>query len=291
MTPPSSKSPEPETALVAGMVSVVVGTKNSEATLARCLDSVMAQSYRPLEIVLVDNFSSDGTVDIGRRYTDRVYILGPERSTQYNFGFRVARGEYTYRIDSDFVLDPDVVRDAVNEIAKGYDAVVIPDDTDTRVSFWARVRSLEKHCFHDDELHVAARFFRTPVLRALDGYDVTLVAGEDYDLQNRLLASGARVGRITRGEIHLGEPKTLREIYHKQYFYGSSVGAFLKANPGRGLRQVIPIRIAYIRHWRDFVRNPDLAVGFFVYELVKYLAALRGWAAGKEQGVQSDDRA
>lgn len=250
------------------------------------MESVTRQSYRALEIVLVDNFSTDRTVEIAKRYTDRVFVLGPERSTQYNYGFRVARGEFIYRIDSDFLLDPHVVRDAVLEISKGYDAIIIPDDTDTRVSYWARVRSLEKHCYLDDELHVAARFFRAPILRTVDGYDVSLVAGEDYDLQNRLLAAGARVGRIRRGEIHLGEPKTLREIYRKQFFYGGSVGDFLIANPGRGLRQVLPIRMAYVRHWKDFATHPDVAVGFLVYQMVKYMAALHGCVAVRRRGVQ-----
>ncbi|SRR5712691_6711364 len=271
-----------------GLVSVVVGTKNSASTLRRCLESVVHQTYRPIEIVLVDNFSTDDTLVIAKEYTDRVYSIGPERSSQYNYAFRVARGDYVYRIDSDFILDPHIVRDAVDCLSRGFDAVLVPDTTDTSVGFWARVRALEKLCYLDDDWNVAARFFRASVLRALGGYRENLVAGEDYDLHNRVLKAGYRVGRITRGELHLGEPRTLREIWDKHYFYGTTLRPFLQVNESRGVRQVLPLRMAYLRHWRDFMHNPDLAAGFLLYQSVKYIAAWRGWSSVRNGGT--DDR-
>ncbi|TLZ83779.1 MAG: glycosyltransferase [Methanobacteriota archaeon] len=270
------------------LVSVVVGTKNSAVTLRRCLDSVVDQTYRPIEIVLVDNFSTDDTVAIAKEYTDRVYSIGPERSSQYNYAFRAAQGDYIYRIDSDFVLDPRIVREATDCLSRGFDVVLVPDTTDTSVSFWARVRSLEKLCFLDDGWNVAARFFRAPVQQALGGYDEDLVAGEDYDLHNRLLRAGYRVGRILHGEVHLAEPRTLREIWDKHYFYGTTLRAFLERNDDRGVRQVLPVRTSYLRHWRDFVQNPDLAAGFLVYQSVKYIAAWRGWSSVKSPGEPHD---
>ena len=289
---PVSTPVQRKASLVSGpgnpLVSIVVGTKNSASTLRRCLDSVIDQTYRPIEIVLVDNFSTDDTLAIAKEYTDRVYSIGPERSSQYNYAFQVADGDYVYRIDSDFVLDPNIVRDAVDCLSRGFDAVLVPDTTDTSVGFWARVRSLEKLCYLDDDWNVAARFFRTPVLRALGGYRESLVAGEDYDLHNRLLKAGYRVGRITHGELHLGEPRTLREIWDKHYFYGTTLRPFLEMNESRGVRQVLPLRIAYLRHWRDFIHNPDLAAGFLLYQGVKYIAAWRGWSSVRTGGT--DDR-
>ncbi len=261
------------------LVSVVIATKNSASTLRRCLDSVASQTYRPLEVIVVDRFSTDSTVAIAKEYTDRVYSAGPERSSQYNLGFRLAEGNLVYRIDSDFVLEPDVIREAVDRIVEGYEAVVVPNEPDPSVSFWARVRALEGRCYHDDEWHVAARFFQSSVLRSAGGYDESLVAGEDYDLHNRLLQAGCRVGRIASKEIHLGEPKSLREVYGKYYYYGRSIKKFLLKNATRGTRQLLPLRTAYLRHWKDFVRQPDLTVAFPVYQFVKFVAAWRGWAS------------
>lgn len=259
------------------LVSVVLGTHNSAKFLRRTLASIAGQTYRPLEIVLVDNFSTDSTRDIAGDFTDRIFTVGPERCYQYNYGFQVARGELVYRADSDYVLEPTLVAKAVKEVAKGFDAVLVRDSVDPSVSFWARVRALEQLCYADDSWNVAARFFRAPVLRALGGYNTTLVAGEDYDLHNRLLRAGYSLGRVDAVQIHLDEPTTLREIYDKHYFYGTTLERFLALNPDRGMRQLLPIRSAYLRHWRQFVENPDLAFGFLVYTCIKYGGAWRGW--------------
>ena len=68
------------------LVTVVIPTRNSEKTLGDCLDSVSRQSYRNVEIMVVDNDSSDGTREVAKRYTDMVFTMGPERSAQRNYG-------------------------------------------------------------------------------------------------------------------------------------------------------------------------------------------------------------
>ena len=263
------------------LVTVVIGTRNSEGTLRRCLESVAAQTYRPFEVVVIDNFSTDASAAVAREFTDQVHVLGPERCAQYNYGFRIAKGQCVYRVDSDLVLDPEVIRDSVDLILQGYDAVIIPDTTDSTMGYWARVRALEKGCYFDDDWNVAARFFKSSVIRALGGYDEGLIGGEDYDLHNRLLEARYRVGRIRSREVHIDEPTTLKEIYSKQYFYGTTLRNFLSRNERRGLRQLLPIRTAFLRHWKDFVRNPDLTPGFVLYQVVKYAAAWRGWSKAR----------
>src|SRR5689334_15752829 len=76
------------------LVTFVVPTKNAARTLAACLASVRAQEYDRVELVVVDNHSTDDTADIAHRYADRVDTLGPERSAQRNHGWRVANGEH-----------------------------------------------------------------------------------------------------------------------------------------------------------------------------------------------------
>lgn len=67
-------------------VSVVLTTRNEEANIRNCLESVRRQTYPDIEIIVVDNNSDDQTKSIALEYTDKVYNLGPERSTQRNFG-------------------------------------------------------------------------------------------------------------------------------------------------------------------------------------------------------------
>jgi len=63
-------------------VSVIVPTKNSSRTLERCSKSIKNQSYKNVEIIVVDNNSTDNTKEIAQKYTDKVFNVGPEKTTQ-----------------------------------------------------------------------------------------------------------------------------------------------------------------------------------------------------------------
>jgi glycosyltransferase involved in cell wall biosynthesis len=113
------------------MVSVIVPTKNSASTLAECLRSVRAQSYKSNEVIVVDNFSTDGTLAIAQELADHVVVIGPERSAQTNVGARIATGEFVYRVDSDFVLSPGLIGEAVAASrVNQLDAVLIHNRSD-----------------------------------------------------------------------------------------------------------------------------------------------------------------
>ena len=75
-------------------VSVIVTTKNEEIHIANCLNAIKDQSYPQdlIEIVVVDNSSTDKTEEIAKKYTDKVYNFGPERSAQRNFGVKQSGG-------------------------------------------------------------------------------------------------------------------------------------------------------------------------------------------------------
>lgn len=260
------------------LVSVIVPTFNSERFLEKCLASVRAQSYPNIEVIVVDNHSKDRTREIAGKYADLVLLIDSERSAAVNLGVRHARGEYVYRVDSDSVVEPNVVDEAVRKCEiEGFDAVCVHNTSDPSVSFWARVRKLERDCYADGGLHVAARFFRKGVFEKIGGFNEDLVAAEDYDLHNRLLKHGFRIGHVESKETHIGEPQSLSEIAKKHYYYGKTVKAFVKVNTERGMKQISPVRIAFIRHWKDFVKNPILASGFFLYQIVKYMSASFGY--------------
>ena len=64
-------------------VSVIVATLNSERTLGDCLRSIKAQTYPDIELLVVDNFSSDRTLEVAMQYADKVEQVGPERSAHH----------------------------------------------------------------------------------------------------------------------------------------------------------------------------------------------------------------
>ena len=246
----------------------------------------MEQSHRNFEIFVVDNYSSDRTRQIAKKYDARIYLKGPERGAQVNFGVEKAVGKYIYRVDSDFVLQLDVIREAVESCEKcGYDAILIHNTSDPTVSFWARVRKAERDCYKNDELNVAARFWKKEVFLAVGGFDENLVAGDDYDLQNRLLKSGFKIGRINAGETHIGEPRTLAEVVRKHYYYGKNMGSFIRKDPRKALRQLSPLRKSYVKGLSNFFSDPILIVGFVIYQLVRYTAATIGIVSREKRGL------
>jgi glycosyltransferase involved in cell wall biosynthesis len=259
------------------LVSVIVPTFNSSKTIERTIESLENQTWKNVEVIVVDNHSTDDTLEVVARHPlVRVRVFGPERSGQVNYGAGQSQGEFVYRIDSDFVLEPRVIEDAVSACEAGADAVLIHNTSDPTISFWARVRKVERDSLVDDWEHVAARFVRRDVFMALGGFNESLYAEEDRDFHERLVAAGYKVGRIQRTEVHIGEPLTLAEVVRKHVYYGASVRLYIRMRGARAGLRLGPFRGAFLRHWREIGQDPTLLVGFFVYQYVRHLSSLAG---------------
>src|SRR2546429_2551515 len=211
------------------LVSVIIPTKNSERTIRPCLESVCAQTYRNFEIVVVDNFSVDSTVRIAKEYADLVLLAGPERTSQVKLGAANSKGDFIYKIDSDFVLEPSVleraVRVALDQKAVG---VVIPNLSYPKTSFWSEVRFFERLSYVGSKQIEAARFIRHDVYDAVGGHDGTLVAYEEHDLHNKVSRLGKNARLEGASEWHTGEPKQLPEIVITSRYYGKNAIRYVR---------------------------------------------------------------
>jgi glycosyltransferase involved in cell wall biosynthesis len=254
------------------------------------MNSIKDQTYHNLEIIIVDNDSIDDTLNIARKFTPLVFSYNPERSSQINYGVKKSSGKYIYRVDSDFVLEPNVIKEAVTLAeSNNFAAVLIHNTSDSTVSYWARVRKFERDMYESENLNVAVRFIRKDIFLSLGGFDPELIYGEDYDLHNRIIQN-YEIGKVNAKEMHLGEYKTLLEIARKNYYYGRSANKFLRKNKGRGMKQVNPFRKAYFRNFKKFGRNPVLASGFVVYQIVRYGAGGLGLFATLISNLSSQDK-
>ena len=96
------------------MISVIVPVYNVEPYLASCLDSIISQTYRELEILLIDDGSQDEIGKICDRYAasdERIRVFHTENkglSAARNFGLDRAEGEYIAFVDSDDRIEPDM---------------------------------------------------------------------------------------------------------------------------------------------------------------------------------------
>lgn len=93
-------------------ISIIVPIYNSEKYLEKCLDSIICQTYRNLEIILIDDGSTDSSLDICERYgkvDERIIVLHKENggnTSARKAGLAVATGEYVGYVDSDDWIEP-----------------------------------------------------------------------------------------------------------------------------------------------------------------------------------------
>jgi glycosyltransferase involved in cell wall biosynthesis len=99
-------------ACVAGRISVIMPCYNAAAFVAEAIDSVLAQTHPDVELIVVDDGSSDGSLDIVRRYGEAVTLLQQSRRGPYparNAGLAVASGEFVAFLDADDLWRPDAL--------------------------------------------------------------------------------------------------------------------------------------------------------------------------------------
>jgi len=263
------------------LVSIVVPTKNSAKYLADCLRSLRAQVYPNIEIIIVDNNSSDMTKTIAKEYTSKIFNFGPERSAQVNYGVSRARGEYVYKVDSDFVLDKEVVEQCVKKAKEGYDAVVVHNSPDVRISWIAKIRKFEVDMYKYDLTYSSARFVKKDIYEKIGGFNEKITAGEDYDFQNKLNREGYKTSFVHAEALHLGEPTSLWKHLKKYYWYGKDFVGYRRENQIESKKQLGFFRTVYFRHWKNFVYHPFLGAGFIFYTSAKFVFGGTGYLVGK----------
>lgn len=118
------------------LVSVIIAANNAEKTLSRCLDSILAQSYRNLEIIVINDASTDNTQDILNDYAardNRIVLLSMKQNSgapaARNEGMKITRGEFMTTIDADDRIDINTIELSVNELLADNELDLVTYDT------------------------------------------------------------------------------------------------------------------------------------------------------------------
>lgn len=256
-------------------ISVIVPTRNSGRTLERCLRSIRHQSGPVVELVVVDNGSSDETLAIAEELADVVLRGGPERSAQRNAGACASSGEVVVFVDADMVVSPGVVLELDELHAAGCGAVVIPELSFGH-GYWARCKALEKLVVLGDPAVEAARAFDRSAFFDVGGYDDSLTACEDWDLADRIEAGGVRSGRSRSVIWHDEGRLRLRETFDKKRYYGRWVAVWARTAPAHRRRRSLIAKVPQL------VPHPLTALGLVVMKCTE--------AAGFALGVRDAPR-
>lgn len=261
--------------------TVIVPTKNSSRSLEACLKSIRTQSYAPIELIVIDNFSTDATSEIAAKYADRVITKGPERSAQRNEGARQGTGDYLAVIDSDMVLEPGVIEACVHEMEADSktSGIVIPEESFGE-GFWAECKRLERSFYVGVSWMEAARFFRRAAFLEEGGYDETLVSGEDWDLSQRMAKRGP-LARIEPRILHDEGRLTLSGTVRKKWYYASAFKRYLrKRGSGGATRNQTGIFARYGLFFSDpkkLFARPVVGLGMLFMKTCEFGAGAMGY--------------
>lgn len=234
-------------------VSVIITTKNEEVNIGKCIDSIRAENF-PLdkvEVIVVDNNSTDKTVALAKRYADKVYNYGPERSSQRNFGVQKAAGKYILYLDADMALSRNVISECWERCEKeGYSAVYIPEKIIGQ-GHWVKVRNFERS-FYDGTCIDCVRFVSRDKFLEIGGFDENLTGPEDWDFDRRIRKIG-KADIIKAPLFHNEQGLTLKNYINKKLYYAKS---FQKYSQKWGGDRIINKQLGFCyRYFWVFVEN------------------------------------
>jgi glycosyltransferase involved in cell wall biosynthesis len=172
------------------LVSVIMAAYNAAEHIGEALESALAQDWRPLEIVVVDDGSSDDTATVVARYPEVVYVQQDNKgpSAARNAAAEHSAGEFVANFDSDDLLPTTRVGDQVGYLlAHPEVGAVFGRQEWLNAPEWMARDSVYGDV---DGIPLSSVMFRREVFFQLGGYDTSFVHGEDMDLLVRMRECG-----------------------------------------------------------------------------------------------------
>jgi succinoglycan biosynthesis protein ExoA len=243
-------------------VSLIIPVRNEESSIAACLDGMQSQTYRDLEILVIDGMSTDGTVAlVEARIADdpRIRIIRNEQRVipaALNLGLREAKGTYLVRFDAHSVAAPDYVARIVDhlrggsyagvggtKIAVGGTSVmsqVIAQALSSRFGVGGSSYHYAEEAMCVD--HIPFGAYPVDLLRKLGGWNPDLLANEDFELDYRVRRSGGSLLLDPEIRILWKSSQTLRDFSRQYQRYGRGKAAVARLHPGSlKLRHLLPV--------------------------------------------------
>ncbi len=265
------------------LVSIIIPTRNSEELLENCLKSVKQQTYKSIEVIVVDGKSTDNTIDLAKKYKCKIYFFVPkvkkgvfDASYKRNYGVKKSKGAYVYWLDADMELPKMLIEEAVGVCKKGADAVILPEDS-FGTGIWARAKNLERRCYWGDDTVECPRFLKHSIWNTIGGIDEFLGAGgDDLDIHQKVLEKGFKVGRTKNIVMHNEGNLKLSKLFSKHFMYGRDTIKYFYKRPKASFISYFPIRKAYLRNFKLFLKRPFDTCAFVVMRTTEYSAGFLG---------------
>ncbi|MFT5654400.1 MAG: glycosyltransferase involved in cell wall biosynthesis [Arenicella sp.] len=280
------------------LVSIIVPTRDRLDLLEKCLGSIAKQYYQNIEVIIVDGQANEPATTVALTH-NATYLMvnksGDQRSAQRNLGFAKARGDYLMYIDDDMTLEPEVVQQCVELSLQNPEvgAIVIHEKSFGK-GFWIQCKILERSCYEGDRQIEGVRFIRKDVLDQIGGFNVRLIAGEDWDITHRIQQADFATPAISAYIHHNEGSAGYFEMCRKKMYYGGMLPAFVQEStkPREGfmflLQRVYFFRSALWRNWRKILSQPAQAIGLVLLLSGELVAGGLGYIAGSMRRVPKE---
>ncbi len=172
-------------------ISVIIPTYEHAHTIKRCVDSVLAQSRKADEIIIVNDGSTDGTAEILSKLPSSIIIhdqINQGAPKARNYGFKLSTGDYVLFCDADLIMDKDMLK-----------SLELALESNPKAGFaysgflwgWKKFRSFP---FSKDRLKKMNYIHTSALIRrkAFPGFDESLKRFQDWDLWLTIVKNGSR---------------------------------------------------------------------------------------------------
>ncbi len=228
-------------------VSVIIPTFNSEKTIRQCLQSIQKQTFKQIEVIVVDALSSDNTVKIAESFHVKVIQVKCLQSQARNIGVETSTGNFILFLDSDQVLSINVIDECLKKCVNERAGMIRVPEVFLGDSFWSECSAIWRNNYDKVEalygdriglVHSKPRFFTQQNLLDAGLFDPTLLWGEDYDLYERLKALGIKEA-VCNAVLYHFEVVSLKQFLFKNLRYGDSLSTFTRQSGGQGFSVMI----------------------------------------------------
>jgi len=181
------------------MISIIIPIYNSSKTIKNCLDSVLAQTYKDVEVIIVDDKSGDYSIEVVNNYIKKLkannfelklikHEVNKGAPAARNTGFKNSKGEYLFFCDSDSVLKSDALFVMIDVINNNRDVAYVYSSF-----IWGK-KFFKVGEFSDEKLKQGPFIHTNSLIRRENfpenGWDESVKRLQDWDLWLTMLESG-----------------------------------------------------------------------------------------------------